>query len=84
MEHGLSRTLQSCAMRRSHHTHQREALSLRCSEAVDCCSVNYYLLHYRSAQQLIVQGRLWKEICPVASWLTTLFLFHGFLVQAAT
>lgn len=65
---------------------QQEApsLRLRCSEAVDCCSLNYYLPHYRSAQQGIVQGRLWKEICPDASWLTTHFLFHGFLVQTAT
>lgn len=58
--------------------------TLPCSEGVDFCPLNYWLLHYSSAQQLIVQEILWREICPSASWLTTHFILHGFLVQTAT
>lgn len=74
MEHGPSRTLQSHAMRRKGvTTHQQEApsLPLCCSEATDCCSLNYYLLHYRSAQQLI--GKIVERNFPCC-----LLAYHSF------
>lgn len=67
-----------------HMSTEVPSLPLHCSEAVDFCPLNYWLLHYSSAQQLIVWGRLWREVCTAASWLTTHFMFHGFLVWTAT
>lgn len=88
MEHGLSRTIQSCAMRRKGVTtpvnrkyrlypYTVQKLLIFTDLTLDH---SITVLH----SNLRVWGRLWREACPAASWLTTHFISHVFLLRTAT
>lgn len=88
MEHGLSGTLQSRAMRRkgvTTHTNRKHCLYPYAAQKpliVAHRTITYSITDLHSNLQY---RKDWgKKNCPAASWLTTHFFFHGFLVQPAT